>query len=225
MILPGDVYPILGASNSYLFERDRYCVLVDTSSSKSASKVINVIKSFCQNKPLSAVIITHAHYDHIAGLETIGILFGPDVMAHEIESTYIMKTAHMPKSNLFHYITGMIPASPYTIDRILNDHEVIFDFQIFYSPGHTPGSIMLLDLKTNYLVTGDAMRTDKKGTKILTPSRISSVNYKQAIESSINILKITKPKAILPGHGKPLMNCEGAVKDYIERASKVLQHK
>ncbi|MHA1304771.1 MAG: MBL fold metallo-hydrolase, partial [Candidatus Heimdallarchaeaceae archaeon] len=177
-----NVYLISGLSNCYIVERDNYCILIDTSSSRRAKKVIRAIKSYCPDKPLAAVIITHAHFDHTAGLEAIGILFGPEIIVHHIESAYMMKTERLPiRDNIGGKIIDMfmhlLSPPQYTIDRVVSGIEVIYDFKVFHTPGHTLGSIALLDRKTRVLFVGDAVNVNKKGDKILRPSKLYSYDY------------------------------------------------
>jgi glyoxylase-like metal-dependent hydrolase (beta-lactamase superfamily II) len=58
------IFLIPSSVNCYLIEREEECVLIDTGMSKKAKSIIQTIEANCANKPLTAVIITHAHLDH-----------------------------------------------------------------------------------------------------------------------------------------------------------------
>ncbi|MHA1197894.1 MAG: MBL fold metallo-hydrolase [Candidatus Heimdallarchaeaceae archaeon] len=219
-----NVYLIPGFVNCYLIERDYNCVLIDTGMSKKAKNIIQTIKTYCPNKPLNAIIVTHAHLDHTRGLETLGQLYGPEVVAHKEESGFIMKTEKMPsRPGFFAKMTSsfshLSSGSGYTIDQIVTNGEVVHGLKVLHLPGHTPGTIALEDTESRALFCGDIINTNKQGDRILPPSKGYALNYEQALESSKNMLKLSRPNAILPGHGKPILEPENAIKVYLEEYS------
>ena len=219
-----DIYIIPGFVNSYLVEREHDCVLIDTGMSKKANNTIRAIKSYCSDKPLKAIIITHSHLDHIGGLETLGNLFGAEVVSHKEESPFIMKTKKLPsKQGFFGKLTRSFSnisfGSGHKINQMVTNGEIVYGLKVFHLPGHTPGSIALEDTETSALFCGDIINTNKKGDTILPPKKSFASNYEQALESSIKMFKLSKPKVILPGHGKPIIDPENAIKIYIEKYS------
>lgn len=207
------IHPIMGVGNSYLILRESECVLIDSGYSRGAKKIIDAVKSFASDKPLATIIVTHAHLDHIRGLETLSILFGAEVIVHKDEGNFIMKLEKFPRaqgflSNIVTKLTWLMSPPPYPIDRIVTNGEVIHGLKIIHVPGHTPGSIALLDSVTGVLFTGDAITTNKKGSKILPPHRAFCIDIKEARKSALQLVKDTQPSAILPGHGKPILDPE-----------------
>ncbi|MHA1201171.1 MAG: MBL fold metallo-hydrolase [Candidatus Heimdallarchaeaceae archaeon] len=218
------IYLIPGFANCYLIEREHHSVLIDAGMSKKAKNVIQTIKSFCSDKPLKGIIITHAHQDHMAGLETLGQLYGSTVIAHEKESAYIMKIKDMPvkegfSGKTFSLLSKLFFSSSYTVDQIVTDYEVIFGLKVFHLPGHTPGSMALEDVGNQALFCSDILNTDKKGTKLIPPSKRYALNYEQALKSSIKLLRESEPSVILPGHGAPLFEPKEAIKEYLKEYS------
>ncbi len=219
-----NIYLIPSFVNCYLLERENDCVLIDTGMSKKAKNIIQALKSHCLDKPLKAILITHAHLDHTRGLETLCQLYSSEVVAHKDESAYIMKTERMStKSSLFSKITDLlssISSGPgHTIDQVVTDGEVVCGLKVLHLPGHTPGSIALEDTKTKALFCGDIVNTNKNGNKILPPKKSYALDYEEALKSSIKMFRLSKPKAILPGHGTPILDPEDAIKVYLEQYS------
>ncbi len=219
-----NIYLVSGFVNCYLIEREYDCVLIDTGMSKNAKNVIQTIKTHCPDKPLKAILITHAHLDHIRGLETLGQLYGPEVISHKDESAYIMKTEKMPtRDGFFAKMTtsfsSAFSGSGYTIDQIVTNGEVVYDLKVLHLPGHTPGTIAFEDTRTRALFCGDIINTNKQGDKILPPNKGYALDYDQALKSSIQMFKLSRPNAILPGHGTPILEPENAIKVYLEEYS------
>ncbi|TFG10068.1 MBL fold metallo-hydrolase [Candidatus Heimdallarchaeota archaeon] len=216
-----NIYLIPGFVNCYLVEREYNCILIDTGMSKKAKDIIQTIKSYCPDKPLKAILITHSHLDHVRGLETLGQLYGSEVIAHKEESAYIMKTEKMPSRSGFFakttsFFSNLVSGSGYTIDQIVTNGEVVYGMKVIHLPGHTPGTIALEDTGTRALFCGDIVNTNKQGTKILPPHKGYALDYSQALDSSIKMFKISRPNALLPGHGTPIIEPTEAIKVYLE---------
>lgn len=83
-------------------------------------------------------------------------------------------------------------------DILLDDNQTLLDFEgrIFHIPGHTPGSICILDNEGN-LIAGDLFANNKK------PSLgLNAQNFDEMKESARKILRNDVLK-IYPGHGEP----------------------
>ena len=212
---------IPGRGNCYLIERKQECVLIDTGMSKKASKLIKTINSNFPYKPLTAIIITHSHQDHIAGLEILSKIYEPSIIAHEEESPYIEQTKELPSFGgfggfmlkLFEEMLG-IPGS--NVDQKVVDNDVVHGFKVMHLPGHTPGTIALFDIENQVLFCGDIINADKKGKKILPPKETFALDYEQALKSSVRMLEETSPSVILTGHGSPILEPEDAIKVYLD---------
>ncbi len=93
---------------------------------------------------IKALILTHAHIDHIGGAAVVRELSGCEVVAHEGDARAIragdpVRTA----SDLY----GMPPV-PVEVDRVLEGDGSILQygsvrFIVVHTPGHTPGDITL----------------------------------------------------------------------------------
>lgn len=221
-----NIHPILGTGNSYLVERDDHCVLIDTGYQRNANKIINTIRSSCSDKPLKFIFLTHAHPDHTGGLATLGVFFGPSIVCHEAEKEYVVGIKkYRPKvdnflQRIFFFFSALAPVPSYTVDRVVSDAEVFDGFRVHHVPGHTPGSIILEDLQNHVIFTGDALLSNKQGEKLKAPSSIFSVDPKSALTNVVKLLSILKPKAIFPGHGKPIYEPDKPIKAFLERFDK-----
>lgn len=118
----------------YIIEGKDKAMLIDTGT--NCKKLDEVVKRITQ-KPLY-VVITHAHVDHAGNMN-----FFEDVYLH-LDDTVLLSRIE-PYSGTIHYI---------------NDGD-FFDLggkqiEVKHMPGHTPGSIVLLDKKSGNCFSGDA---------------------------------------------------------------------
>ncbi|MHA1668758.1 MAG: MBL fold metallo-hydrolase [Candidatus Heimdallarchaeaceae archaeon] len=221
-----NIYIIRGFAHSYLIDREQYCVLIDTGAAKSASKVIHSIKTYCPNKPLKTIFVIHSHMDHTNGLESLGLLYGPEIISHEKERGYIMQLEKLPtadnfKGKLLNVFSTLFSPKAYSVDRLVKGGEVIHGLKIHHLPGHTPGTIALEDLESGLVFTSDVIGKISKKGKIYPPHPFYASDYQLALKSSIKFLKTTKPKALLPSHGHMCFNPERPIEDYLEKFGKV----
>ncbi len=93
--------------------------------------------------------------------------------------------------------------------------------KILHLPGHTPGTIALVDIETQALFCGDIINVDKKGSKILPPKEKYALDYNQALKASFRMFDITSPSVVLSGHGTPIFEPDEAIKVYLDEYNKV----
>lgn len=68
-------------TNTYFIENDKAVILVDPSS--ESDKIIKKLNQI--NKPLKAILLTHAHFDHIGAIDDIVERYNVPVYMHESE--------------------------------------------------------------------------------------------------------------------------------------------
>lgn len=101
-----------------------------------------------------AVLLTHAHFDHIMALEEVRNRYSIPVYAHEDEEAVLED----PMKNL----SGMQGASlSLHADRLLKDNEEFelagFTFRVLHTPGHTQGSCCYYLADEKVLFSGDTL--------------------------------------------------------------------
>ncbi len=144
---------------------------------------------------LSAIIYTHAHWDHTAGSSELREVFPGARVFMGINEQVMFED---PGFSVFVKDAGCSPVSPDTLlsggDTLTVGEETL---EVLETPGHTPGGISLLSGK--YIFTGDALfrssvgRTDFPGS--------SGVQLINSIRS--RILVLDDDVEVFPGHGPP----------------------
>jgi hydroxyacylglutathione hydrolase len=117
---------------------------------------------------IEAILLTHAHFDHIGGVEEIRKLKKCPVYLHDLEADWLTN----PKKNgsaRYPELGSPIVTDPaeYALDEGQVLHFLGASFQVFHTPGHSPGSVSFL--YENHLFGGDVLfklsvgRTDLSG--------------------------------------------------------------
>jgi glyoxylase-like metal-dependent hydrolase (beta-lactamase superfamily II) len=92
------------------------------------------------------------------------------------------KPMHKPKNILFRAVTSFIKPEPVEVDITLRDCDKISGLTVFHTPGHTPGSIALLDEEKYVLFALDP------AMERVSVRRIATLTF----------------DVMLPGHGEPM---------------------
>lgn len=134
---------------------DDRLVLVDTSADADGGKILDYMaKIMMKPKDLSTIFITHTHPDHVGGLAAIKHGSPAKVAAHRIESEYISR------KRVYDGPPGVQrhPGTP--VDVLLDDGQKHDGLEVIFTPGHTRGSISLLDETRSLLIAGDAANNE-----------------------------------------------------------------
>lgn len=197
------VFPV----NCYFIEEEDSLTLVDAAlpySGKSILKAARII-----GKPITRIIVTHAHDDHVGALDGLKALM-PDVQVSiSIREASLLAGDSSSLQNE-NPIRGGVPKNIQTQpDLLLKEGDRIGSLEVIYSPGHTPGSISLLDTRNHSLIVGDALQT-RGGTAIsgiikpLFPFPAFATWDKLIALESAKKLRSLNPHLLAVGHGKML---------------------
>lgn len=187
-----DVY-----ANSYVLIDDRL-VLIDSSSESDAKTILRYLeKARIKPKDLATIFITHVHPDHVSGLARIKQeAVGTKVAASKVEADFISKkrTYDGPPGAAYQ----RHPGTP--VDVALEDGQSYDGLKVIFTPGHTRGSISLLDESRSLLIAGDAANNEKG---LSTMDDQYNVDPKQHRESIRKLATFQFENAVF-GHGKPI---------------------
>lgn len=145
---------------------------------------------------VKAIIITHAHIDHVMGAHKLRALTGAPVYLNEndrelldaldIQAQWLGMHGHLDKTE---------------VDADAVDGTVVTlgaaEFQVIHTPGHTQGSSSVYIPQENKLLAGDTLFRDSIGR-----TDLPGGNSRQILSSiKTKLLDLPDETIVIPGHG------------------------
>lgn len=144
---------------------------------------------------LIAVILTHAHVDHLLGLDKV--LKDFDVPVY-LNHTDLYLWENFPnQAQMFGFRTAGFDFVPKPLDEQKDFQVGVFNFDVLYTPGHAPDHVSLYFKREELLISGDVLFRQSIGRTDL---------YKgdfETLAKSIREKLYTLPDdtEVWPGHG------------------------
>ncbi len=172
----------LGFVSAYILVRGGEAAIVDTGTDGSADAIAASLATIGLDwSAVGHLILTHHHADH-AGSAADVLTLAPEAIGY----------------------AGAEDAASIMVPRPLvavADGDAVFGLQVVTTPGHTPGSISVLDPVGGLLVAGDALVTDA-GAPAPPPTRFTQ-DMDQAMRSIAKLGGLPF-ETLLVGHGDPI---------------------
>ena len=139
-------------TNAYFIENETNVLLVDPASDSDL-----IIKKLNQiNKPLSAILLTHAHFDHIGALDAIVEKYQVPVYMHKAEFDFLTDTQKNGSEKFKQYGLPQVISSVTPQSLTEGQTNIVnFDFNVLHTPGHSPGSLTFVF--KDFAVVGDTL--------------------------------------------------------------------
>ncbi|MFP7656043.1 MBL fold metallo-hydrolase [Chryseobacterium proteolyticum] len=159
----------------------------------------NLISNFIKDNDLKIqkILLTHAHIDHVFGLQWAYDTFNLPVHMHQ-QDQEILDMLQMSG------IRFGINIDPVKVEvQYINDgDELDFDgekFKIYHVPGHSPGSIVFHNEKQKFMISGDVLFEGSIGRTDLYKG-----NYEQLITGiKTKLFVLDEETQVFSGHGNP----------------------
>lgn len=181
-------------TNCYIVEnQDKSCLIFDPGS--EGKKLIKWLTKR-ELKPV-AILLTHAHFDHIGAVDEVRDFYKIPVFIHVEEEDWLSDPAL--NGSKFFMMQELIKAKK--ADYIIKNEETMkigdFEFSVFETPGHSPGSVSYYFEQAGFVVSGDALFKSSIGR-----TDLPGGNHKQLIKSiHEKLLFLPEETEVLSGHG------------------------
>ncbi|WP_213197497.1 MBL fold metallo-hydrolase [Cloacibacterium caeni] len=184
------------SENTYvLFNDKKNGVIVDPGNWNE--KENEILENFIEEKEISIknILLTHAHIDHVLGLQWAFDTYKVAIKMHEEEKDVLDRNPMSARNYGFDF-------KPFVGDiELLKEGEKYFidedSFEIFHVPGHSPGSIAFYNEAQKFIISGDALFQGSIGRTDLYRG-----NHEQLLESiRTKLFTLPEETEVFSGHG------------------------
>ncbi len=180
-------------NNTYLLsDSDLHAAVIDPP--LGSEKLVGIIKD--RELQLDFILLTHAHFDHIAGINTLAEYcdIPPKVFLHPADMP-LWHNRGLAGTFGFDLLLPIEPDAVLSNQAVINFHE--YKIEVRYAPGHTPGHTIFYLPYLNCAFCGDVIfkngigRTDLPGG-----------NYDTLMKSiQDQVFTLPAETILYPGHG------------------------
>lgn len=180
-------------TNCYILTKNKHSIIIDPG--HNDERLLDYIKK--ENLNIEKILLTHGHFDHIAGVDMIRNEIGAKVYIHEQDNEMLLN----PNKNGSALMMGMNITIKDADEFVYDDEKIDFEgstIEVIYTPGHSKGGVCYKIDDAGVIFCGDTLfyrsigRTDLYGGSI------------EELESSIRnkIYTLNKNYTLLSGHGE-----------------------
>lgn len=211
-------------TNWYLIEEDGRLTVVDTGLPTSWPSLLEALKTLGRRlSDIEAVVLTHAHFDHLGFAERARAEIGVPVWVHENDVPLTRQPRQYAHERArSYYFATQIDAAPMVAAFVKNRAwwpkpvkevrryeggtlPVPGSPRVVFTPGHTLGHCALHLPDRECVIAGDAIvtldpYTAKRGPRIV--ARAATADSERAL-ASLDELAQTGARTVLTGHGEP----------------------
>ncbi len=158
----------------------------------STRRILRVIREIQLQVPY--LVSTHGHWDNNADNVAICAATGAQLCAHFWDATRLANPGLTSNIKLAEKV------KPSRADRHLGDGETLevgdLKFEVWHTPGHTPGSICLYEPEYGAIFTGDTLLRMRVG-----PTDGAGGNKEAMLKAIGRLARLPDDTRVYPGHG------------------------
>ncbi len=201
-----------GRCNAFLLSKGDRHLLVDTGRRGSEKKLVQgLVDAGVDGTNLSALVLTHTHFDHAENAAAVQTIFGTKIIVHRSEADFLGRgDSPLPRGTLF-FTRWLIAAfgarlqrrfryQPAAGDILVGEdldlHDFGFPAAILHTPGHSAGSLSLI-VENEIALVGDTlfgMFRDSVMPPFADDPALMIRNWRRLLDTGCSVF--------LPGHGR-----------------------
>lgn len=186
------------AENTYVVYDDRGSAFLIDPGAYQVQEVATLQKLLTEKHlTVEKILLTHAHIDHVLGLQTMYDALRVPVLLHPLEAEILERNPADAARFGFQFAPFSGEMVFVEEGQILTLNEEIFE--IFHIPGHSPGSIAFYSGVAGAVISGDALFQGSIGRTDLYKG-----DHAQLLESiRQKLFTLPADTVVYPGHGQP----------------------
>ncbi len=186
------------SENTYIvFNDTKNAFIIDPGNFSDSETAM--LEKFIHDQDLKVrnILLTHAHIDHVLGLQKAYDVYNVPVILHELEKE--MLDRNPMDANRFGFFFKPFEGEM----EFISENEILKldndEFKILHVPGHSPGHIALHNETQKFIISGDVLFEGSIGRTDLYKG-----NHEQLIESiKTKLFVLDEETKVYNGHGNP----------------------
>jgi len=203
------------SSNNILIEDTDGCTLIDSGYRTHAAQTLALLQHVLGAKPLTRLVNTHCHSDHMGGNAAVQRVYGCRVSIPVGEAPAI---AAWDDAALMLSYTGQ-DAERFGYDETLCPGDRLqlgeLEWEALAAPGHDMHALMFYSSAARILISGDALW--QNGFGLIFPELFGQPVGFAATRTTLETISRLAIDTVIPGHGAPFGNVGRALETAFQR--------
>lgn len=208
------------SSNHIVFADDDVTTVIDTGYVTEGDGTKRLIAQALKGRPLHRVINTHLHSDHAGGNALLQAEHGCEIWIPQGEAALV---EDWDEDRLSYRRTSQL-CPRFRHDRVFAEGELMAlggeSWRVLPAAGHDHAMVMFWCERLGVLISADALW--QKGFGVIFPELAGIPGFAEQA-ATLELIGQLQPKVVIPGHGAPFSEDDGAVSAALQAARSRIQ--